>query len=161
MAPYFPNGDDKNTGYPWTSGLSPGRGSTSNCLVWSGSQWSAGGTNQYPYTSTNTSSYTVLDQIIQYFDNATLFPKMNQIVIAGHSLGAQTVQRYAAIGQSGNIRTPLPRSRSVLQDQDYPKLEVITQNVGLSSVCTSSPDTLHLWHICQSSWPCSDQPWPV
>ena len=107
MAPYFPNGDDKNYGYPWTSGLSPGRGSTSNCLVWSGSQWSAGGNNQYPYTSTNTSSYTVLDQIIQYFDNTTLFPNMKQIVIAGHSLGAQTVQRYAAIGQPGNTHSPV------------------------------------------------------
>ena len=42
MAPYFPNGDDKNFGYPWTDGLSPGRGSTSNCLVWKSSRWSAG-----------------------------------------------------------------------------------------------------------------------
>lgn len=107
MAPYFPNGDDKSFGYPWTDGLSPGRGSTTNCLVWKSSQWSAGGNNQYPYTSANTSSYTVLDQIIQYFDNATLFPNMKQIVIAGHSLGAQTVQRYAAIGQPGNTRSPV------------------------------------------------------
>ena len=107
MAPYFPNGDDKNYGYPWTDGLSPGRGSTSNCLVWQGSQWSAGGNNQYPYTSKNTSSYAVLDQVIQYFDNATLFPSMKQIVVAGHSLGAQTVQRYAAIGQPGNTRSPV------------------------------------------------------
>lgn len=107
MAPFFANGDNKGSGYPWTNGLAPNRGSTSNCLVWKGSQWSAGSYNQYPYTSTNTSSYAVLDQIIQYFDNATLFPNMKQIVIAGHSLGAQTVQRYAAIGQPGNIRTPV------------------------------------------------------
>jgi hypothetical protein len=107
MAPFFANGDDKGTGYPWTNGLSPGRGSTSNCLVWKSSQWSAGANNQYPYTSTNTSSYMVLDQIIQYFDNATLFPNMKQIVIAGHSLGGQTVQRYAAIGQPGTTRSPV------------------------------------------------------
>ncbi|KXT06039.1 hypothetical protein AC578_1337 [Pseudocercospora eumusae] len=107
MAPYFPNGDDKNKGYPWTDGLKPARGSTSNALVWKSSQWSAGGNNQYPYTSTNTSSYTVLDQIIQYFDNKAMFPKMNQIVIAGHSLGAQTVQRYAALGTPLNTQTPV------------------------------------------------------
>lgn len=107
MAPYFPNGDDKGVGYPWVTGQKPGRGSTSNCLVWSGSQWSAGGNNQYPYTSTNTSSYNVLDQIIQYFDNTALFPKMKQIVIGGHSLGAQTVQRYAAIGQPLNTKSPV------------------------------------------------------
>ena len=75
MAPYFPNGDDKSYGYPWTNGLSPGRGSTTNCLVWKSSQWSAGGNNQYPYTSTNTSSYTVLDQIIQYFRQCHSLPK--------------------------------------------------------------------------------------
>ena len=94
MAPYFANGDDKNYGYVWQDGLKAGRGSTSNALVFKGSQWSAGGNNQYPYTSTTTSSYDVLDQIIQYFSDASIFPNMNQIVIAGHSLGAQTVQRY-------------------------------------------------------------------
>ena len=46
MAPYFTNGDDKNVGYPWTDGLKAGKGSTSNALVWKGSQWSAGGNNQ-------------------------------------------------------------------------------------------------------------------
>lgn len=107
MAPYFANGDDKNTGFPWTNGLGAGLGSTSNALVWKGSQWSAGGNNQYPDSSKTTSSYTVLDQIIQYFDNPTLFPKLNQIVIAGHSLGAQTVQRYAALGNQLNTRTPV------------------------------------------------------
>ncbi|ETS86981.1 hypothetical protein PFICI_00809 [Pestalotiopsis fici W106-1] len=107
MAPYFPNGDDKNYGYPWTDGLKSGRGSTTNALVWSGSQWSAGGNNQYPYTSKNTSSYAVLDQVIQYFDNTTLFPNMKQIVIAGHSMGGQTVQRYAAIGAQLNTKSPV------------------------------------------------------
>lgn len=46
MAPYFANGDDKTYGYPWTDGLKSGRGSTTNALVWKGSQWSAGGNNQ-------------------------------------------------------------------------------------------------------------------
>lgn len=107
IAPYFPNGEDKNKGYPWTEGLKAGRGSTTNALVWPGSQWAAGGNNQYPYTSTNTSSYNVLDQIIQYFDNTAMFPEMKQIVVAGHSLGAQAVQRYAAIGAQLGTRSPV------------------------------------------------------
>lgn len=100
IAPYFANGDDKGVGYPWTTGLKAGRGSTSSALVWSGSQWASGADNQYPAYPTNVtdiSSYDVLDQIIQYFDNPALFPNMNQIVIAGHSLGGQTVQRYGEL----------------------------------------------------------------
>lgn len=107
MSPYFANGDDKRTGYPWTDGLSPGRGSTTSALVWKSSQWSAGGNNQYPYYSQTTSSYTVLDTLVQYFDDKSLFPNMKQIVVAGHSLGAQTVQRYAAIGQKLNTNSPV------------------------------------------------------
>lgn len=107
MAPYFPNGDDKNYGYPWTDGLRPNRGSTTNALVWPGSQWAAGGNNQYPYTSTNTSSFDILDQLVRYFDDTALFPQMKQIVIAGHSLGGQTTQRYAAIGAQLGTRSPV------------------------------------------------------
>ncbi|ETN39279.1 uncharacterized protein HMPREF1541_05502 [Cyphellophora europaea CBS 101466] len=110
IAPYFTNGDDKGVAYPWTTGLRAGRGSTSNALVWQGSQWASGGDNQYPaypVNITTVSSYDALDQIIQYFDDATLFPNMKQIVIAGHSLGGQTVQRYAAVGNLLRTRTPV------------------------------------------------------
>jgi len=107
IAPYFPNGDDKYSGYPWIDGLRANQGSISNALVWQSSQWAGGATNQYPYKSLQISSYDVLDQLIQYFDNKTVFPNMNQIVIAGHSLGAQTVQRYALVGNNLNTVSPL------------------------------------------------------
>ncbi|KXT07836.1 hypothetical protein AC579_1884 [Pseudocercospora musae] len=97
IAPYFTNGADKTFGYPWTEGLEAGRGSTSNALVWSGSQWSAGANNQYPVSSTNTSSFFVLDTLISYFDDKTLFPNLKQIVVAGHSMGGQMAQRYASV----------------------------------------------------------------
>ena len=71
MAPYFPNGDDKNYGYPWTDGLAPGKGSTTNALVWQGSGWAEGQNNQYPSYSVHTSSYDALDQAILWFDNKT------------------------------------------------------------------------------------------
>lgn len=110
IAPYFTNGDDKGVAYPWTNNTKAGRGSTSNAIVWQGSQWASGADNQYPAypkNITTISSYDVLDQIIQYFDNAALFPNMQQIVIAGHSLGGQTVQRYAAVGNLLKTRTPV------------------------------------------------------
>lgn len=96
MAPMFASGNDKqgNTdqyAYPWVDGKKAGLGSVSNCLVWKGSQWSAGGDAQYPKASENTiSSYYVLDELVQYFDNASQFPNMKQIVVSGHSLGMPT-----------------------------------------------------------------------
>ena len=107
FAPYFPDGDDKNVGYPWTDGLPPGHGSTSNALVWKGSQWAPGSYNQYPYTSTNTSSFDVLDQLVHYFNDATIFPNIKQVIVSGHSEGAQQVQHYAAIGQKLPLRLPI------------------------------------------------------
>lgn len=126
MAPYFPSGDDKGTGcvstrslfawaslltpfvrYPWDDSKPAGQGSTSNALVWRGSQWAYGENNQYPHYQQTVSSYDVLDQILHYFDNKALYPNLNQIVIAGHSLGAQMVHRYAAVGKDLNLATPL------------------------------------------------------
>lgn len=107
LAPYFPNGDDKGFAYPWTEGLKAGRGSTTSALVWSGSQWSAGANNAYPHASQNTSSFFVLDTLVKYFDNSTLFPNLNQIVLAGHSMGGQMVQRYAAVSPYQETRVPV------------------------------------------------------
>lgn len=107
LAPYFANGADKGLAYPWTEGLRAGRGSTTNALVWSGSQWSAGANNAYPHASQNTSSFFVLDTLIKYFDDSTLFPNLNQIVLAGHSMGGQMVQRYAAVSPYQETRVPV------------------------------------------------------
>ncbi|KAI4721898.1 hypothetical protein E4T48_01915 [Aureobasidium sp. EXF-10727] len=103
-APSFPNGDDKNVSYPYwdyapgsKKKLSGGNQSWTNLLVWKASQWAGGGTNQYPNKAQSVSSYEVLDQLIAWYANN--FPNLNQIVIAGHSLGAQTVQRYATVGK--------------------------------------------------------------
>ena len=107
IAPYFPNGNDKAFAYPWTDGLPPGEGSTSSALVWRGSTWSAGADNQYPSSSTRTSSFFVLDTLTRYFDDVARFPQMRQIVLVGHSLAGQMVQRYAAIGDQLNTRVPV------------------------------------------------------
>lgn len=106
-APYFPNGNDKNVGYPWTNGLAAGAGSTSSALVWTGSQFADGANNVYPYKTKTMSSYAVLDLLIKYFDDKTAFPNLNEIVIAGHSLGAQTTQRYAGMGLQLSTVSPV------------------------------------------------------
>lgn len=107
IAPYFTNGADKGYSYPFTDGLPAGQGSTTNALVWPGTQWSAGGNNQYPHNSRHSSSFFVLDTLIRYFDDKTLFPNLKQIVFVGHSLGGQMVQRYAAVGDQLNTTTPV------------------------------------------------------
>ncbi|GHJ84917.1 hypothetical protein NliqN6_1319 [Naganishia liquefaciens] len=107
FAPYFSNGDDKNVGYPWTSGLSPGRGSTSNALVWQASYWASGANNQYPWNATSVSSFEALDQIVKYFDNRAMFPNLKHIVVGGHSLGAQATNRYAEVGNVLNTNSPI------------------------------------------------------
>ncbi|KAH9908482.1 WSC domain-containing protein [Xylariomycetidae sp. FL2044] len=100
IVPMFPNGDDKNRGFPWNSSApAGGDGSYSNALVWKGSGWMSGDNNQYPPLQIATSSYDCLDQIIQYFADKTLYPNLKQIVLAGHSAGAQALQRYAAVGK--------------------------------------------------------------
>ncbi|CAO1628788.1 unnamed protein product [Sympodiomycopsis kandeliae] len=107
VAPFFANGDQKGTGYPWTDGLSAGQGSTSSALVWKGSGWASGLYNQYPNKQQTVSSYYVLDQMVSYFSNKAIYPNVNQIVVAGHSLGGQTVNRYAIMGKNLGLSTPI------------------------------------------------------
>jgi len=107
IAPYFPNGNDKNIGYPWNASAPASNRSYTNALVWQGGNWIGGDNNQYPSGQIATSSYDVLDSIIVWFANQNVYPNLRQVVIAGHSAGAQTTQRYAAVGKdlvaSGNI----------------------------------------------------------
>lgn len=71
----------------------------SNALGFQDWEWFSGGNSIYPSNTSTVSSYDVLDQIIQYFDDKSIYPNMEKIVIAGHSMGAQMVNRYAAVGK--------------------------------------------------------------
>ncbi|KNH19035.1 lipoprotein [Pseudomonas syringae] len=64
-------------------------------LRWQGNDWMAGGLSTEPFTL---SSYAALDEIIARLGDRRQFPDVKQIVIAGHSGGAQVVQRYALLG---------------------------------------------------------------
>jgi len=65
-------------------------------LRWKGNDWMAGGESTAPFPL---SSYGALDQIIERISDRRQFPDVTQIVIAGHSGGAQVVQRYALLAR--------------------------------------------------------------
>ncbi|MFP3540410.1 alpha/beta hydrolase [Pseudomonas protegens] len=61
-------------------------------LRWKGNGWMAGEPSVSPQAI---SSYAVLDAILQRLEDRKRFPALKEVVIAGHSGGAQVVQRYA------------------------------------------------------------------
>lgn len=103
MAPQFMNQQDIGC-YP----VDANNVSTSNALVYDTNDWSQGGdsiyptsindTNNVPFNISGVSSYQAIDTAVAWFANKTIFPNMKTIIVAGHSMGAQTVQRYALLG---------------------------------------------------------------
>ncbi|MFW0759409.1 alpha/beta fold hydrolase [Pseudomonas sp. H11T01] len=63
-------------------------------LRWQGNDWMAGGLSTGPNPL---SSYAVIDEIVARLGDRKQFPDVKEIVIAGHSGGAQVVQRYALL----------------------------------------------------------------
>ncbi|KAH8828105.1 hypothetical protein DL96DRAFT_1797455 [Flagelloscypha sp. PMI_526] len=53
-----------------------------------------------PSTISKYSSYKVVDKLVSHYMDQTLYPNLNAVVVAGHSLGAQMAQRYAALRTS-------------------------------------------------------------
>lgn len=64
-------------------------------LRWQGNDWMTGAPATGPAAL---SSYAVLDRILERLSDRQQFPALKQVVIAGHSGGAQVVQRYALLG---------------------------------------------------------------
>ncbi|VVN83901.1 alpha/beta hydrolase [Pseudomonas fluorescens] len=64
-------------------------------LRWQGNDWMAGGLSTAPFTL---SSYAALDEVLARIGDRRQFPDVKQVIIAGHSGGAQVVQRYALLG---------------------------------------------------------------
>ena len=66
----------------------------SDLLRWQGNDWMAGALSTGPQP---VSSFQVLDDIVARVSDRQQFPDVKDIVIAGHSGGAQVVQRYALL----------------------------------------------------------------
>ncbi|WP_321935660.1 alpha/beta hydrolase [Paraburkholderia sp. J8-2] len=64
----------------------------SDLLSWRGNAWMAGSNAR---SGAPVSSYAVLDDIARHLADRRLFPNLKTIVFAGHSGGAQVLQRYA------------------------------------------------------------------
>ncbi|WP_130905838.1 alpha/beta hydrolase [Pseudomonas sp. Sample_22] len=65
-------------------------------LRWQGNEWMAGGESTAPFRM---SSFEALDEIIARLSDRRQFADVKEIVIAGHSGGAQVVQHYALLGR--------------------------------------------------------------
>lgn len=112
MAPAFLNQDDAGC-YPVDENGTP----NSNALVWGTSRWAQGADSIYPsnisdangdsFQPPGVSSFEALDAVVAWFSNKTIFPNINTIIVAGHSLGAQMAQRYALIGAVPSAAVPV------------------------------------------------------
>ena len=95
MGPCWMNSDDHTAG-----AIQAGE------LYWHGSQWQSGMASRGP-GDTSISSYDVMDSFLDTLFDKTQFPALNTVVMAGHSMGAQMVQRYAVVKQpadyDGNV----------------------------------------------------------
>jgi pimeloyl-ACP methyl ester carboxylesterase len=76
-----------------------GQNVPSDALRWDG-KWPGGSPALAPAPI---SSYAVFDAIIERLSDRSRFPKMQEIVIAGHSAGGQIVQRYAVVGHAREL----------------------------------------------------------
>ena len=66
-------------------------------LRWHANDWMAGAP---ALSAASLSSYAALDKILERLDDRKRFPNLREVVVAGHSGGAQVVQRYAMTTQA-------------------------------------------------------------
>ena len=64
-----------------------------NELVFHGTQWQSGGYSRSPTLNQSVTTYEVLDFFTDMLFDQTQFPALNQVVVAGHSMGGQGVER--------------------------------------------------------------------
>ncbi|KAK0199477.1 hypothetical protein DFS33DRAFT_222313 [Desarmillaria ectypa] len=69
-------------------------------LLWGKTTWISGHSNVAPESISNYASFDVLDSLVAYYMNRTLYPNLEVVVVGGHSAGAQMAQRYAALRPS-------------------------------------------------------------
>lgn len=84
--------------------LSNQLGAQSKILArWPLDGWVNGGDSIAAPPLKNTSSFTALDLMLLYLAEKKLFPDLQSVTIAGHGVGGDFVQRYAAAGQAPDI----------------------------------------------------------
>lgn len=71
-----------------------------NILRWHANDWMSGDAAVGPKPI---SSFVVIDHILRRLSDSKLYPNLKEIVIAGHSGGAQVVQRYVMLGGKEDV----------------------------------------------------------
>ena len=66
-----------------------------NEIVFHGSGWQRGAPSRNPPMKHAVTSYAAVDQLIDQLFNKDTYPNLNQVMVAGHSMGGQAAQRYA------------------------------------------------------------------
>jgi len=79
-----------------------GHGLGSEMLRWKPSGWKDGDAALAP---AGLSSFDVFDALLARLADRALFPALRDVVLAGHSAGAQAVQRYAVAGRGESLLT--------------------------------------------------------
>ncbi|KAK0201354.1 hypothetical protein DFS33DRAFT_1346524 [Desarmillaria ectypa] len=69
-------------------------------LLYGKTAWISGQDNVAPDSISNYSSFDVLDSLVAYYMDKTVYPNLEVVVVGGHSAGAQMAQRYAALRSS-------------------------------------------------------------
>ncbi len=73
-----------------------------NTLGWNYDRWARG---EPALTPAPLSGFDAIDAVLAHLSDRTLFPKLQTVVIAGFSAGAQIVQRYAVVGRGEDTLT--------------------------------------------------------
>ncbi|KAK0488112.1 hypothetical protein EDD18DRAFT_1423665 [Armillaria luteobubalina] len=69
-------------------------------LLYGATAWIDGYHNVAPDTMPGYSSFDVLDALVAYYMDKTIYPNLKVLVVGGHSAGGQTTQRYAILRKS-------------------------------------------------------------
>jgi pimeloyl-ACP methyl ester carboxylesterase len=66
-------------------------------LYFKSSNWQAGGSSVGPSLQHSLSAYSIMDNFTDMLFDKAVYPNLNQVVIAGHSMGGQASHRYAIL----------------------------------------------------------------
>jgi pimeloyl-ACP methyl ester carboxylesterase len=103
-------------------------------LRWSLEGWEGGDPAEGP---TSASSFDALDAILAKLADKKLFPNLKQVVVAGHSGGAQVVQRYAiaAKGDTSLTRGGIAVSYVVANPSSYAYFNSVRPQQVIADSC--------------------------
>lgn len=77
-----------------------------NDLVFNGGDWATGVNSAGP-NGAAISSFAALDALVSKFFDKSTYPALQQVVIAGHSLGGSFTQHYAMLRASNSAQDPM------------------------------------------------------